>query len=292
MRWVVFILLLLGSLFSLTAFAPAATGNAGLLWPFAADSKPIIGVPGQFNSVVTLFFAGVAGLFFWVSIVGLFWKTVPIRWWSVFVIVAVVASFILYILYFGGWMLAPILVNAVLLWGVLTKRWTAEALPVRTALGDSTRINPLMNIPVPWTYVLTFLAGCGLQYLVPLTIYSADILLIGRIAGTVLIVSGVLLAFSSLGIFRAAHTTTVPFEKPSKLIIWGPYRFTRNPMYVGLALTYMGVAGIQAQIWPVLLLPLLAIYIHMVVIPIEESRLREVFGDTYEQYCIRVRRWL
>ena len=154
------------------------------------------------------------------------------------------------------------------------------------------RIHPLMNIPVPWMYVITFLAGIGLQYLVPLAISAADVLLISRIAGMVLIAGGVLLAFSSLGIFRAARTTTVPFETPSKLVTWGPYRFTRNPMYVGLALTYVGVAGIQAQLWPVILLFLLVIYIDKIVVPVEEARLRDVFGDAYEQYCARVRRWI
>jgi protein-S-isoprenylcysteine O-methyltransferase Ste14 len=103
---------------------------------------------------------------------------------------------------------------------------------------------------------------------------------------------GVLLAFSSLAIFLVARTTTVPFQTASKLITWGPYRFTRNPMYVGLILIYVGVAAIQVQIWPILLLPLVVIYIHRLVVPVEEARLRQVFGDTYEQFCARVRRWL
>ncbi len=296
MRWAIFILLLLGTLFSLTVFAPAAAGKAGLLWPFAADTQPIVefvgGPPGQPGSVVTPILAGVAAVFFLTAVVGLFWKAIPIDWWPVIVMVAATGSLLLYVLYFGVWMLAPILVDAVLVWGVLTKRWTAEALPVRTLPGDSARIHPLMNISVPWMYVLTFLVGVGLQYLVPLTIYAADVLLIGRIVGIVLIAGGVLLAFSSLGIFRAAHTTTVPFERPSKLVTWGAYRFTRNPMYLGLALIYVGVAGVQTQIWPVILLLLLAIYIDRVVIPVEEARLREVFGEAYEQYCARVRRWV
>jgi protein-S-isoprenylcysteine O-methyltransferase Ste14 len=108
----------------------------------------------------------------------------------------------------------------------------------------------------------------------------------------VLIVGGVPLAFHSLGIFRTARTTTVPFEKPSKLVTRGPYRFTRNPMYLGLALIYLGVAGLQAQIWPIMSLLLLIIYIDRVVIPVEESRLREVFGKDYERYCTQVRRWI
>jgi len=296
MRWIVFILLLLGALFCLTAFAPAAAGKAGLLWPFAADSKPIVsfvgGLPGQASSIVTTFFAGVAGVFFLAAVTGLFWKAIPTRMWPTLVIVAVATSMLLYVLYFGVWMLAPILADTILLWGVLSKRWTAETLPARALRDDSIRIHPLMNVPVPWVFVLTFLAGLGLHYLTPLTIQSAGILFISRITGMVLTVGGALIAFSSLGIFRAARTTTVPFETPSKLITSGPYRFSRNPMYVGLSLIYLGVAGIQVQIWPVLLLPLLAIYIHRSVIPVEEARLREVFGDAYEQYCARVRRWV
>lgn len=296
MRWLVFILLLLGALFSLTAFTPAAPGKAGLLWPFAADSRPIVGfvggLPGQSSSVVTPFLAGVAGVFFLAAVVGLFWRTVPIRWWPMLVTVAAATSLLLYILYFGVRMLVPILVDAILSWGVLTKRWTAETLPVRTRQADAAPIHPLMNVPVPWVFVLTFLAGLRLQYLAPLTIHSADILLISRVAGIVLTVGGVLLAFSSLGIFRMAHTTTVTFETPSKLITSGPFRFSRNPMYVGLTLIYVGVAGIQVQLWPVVLLPLLVIYLRSVVIPVEEARLREVYGGAYEQYCARVRRWI
>ena len=296
MRWVVFLLLLLGALYSLTAFAPATAGKAGMLWPFAADSKPIVGfvggLPGQASSIVTTFLAGVAGVFFLAAVTGLFWKAIPTRMWPTLVIVAVATSMLLYVLYFGVWMLAPILADTILLWGVLSKRWTAETLPARALRDDSIRIHPFMNVPVPWVFVLTFLVGLGLHYLTPLTIQSAGIIFISRITGMVLTVGGALIAFSSLGIFRAARTTTVPFEMPSKLITSGPYRFSRNPMYVGLTLIYLGVAGIQVQIWPVLLLPLLAIYIHRVVIPVEEARLREVFGDAYEQYCARTHRWV
>jgi len=96
-RWVVFILLLLGALYSLTAFAPAAAGKAGLLWPFAADSKPIVdfvdGLPGQSGSVVIPFLAGVAGLFFLTAVVGLFWKSAPIRWWPALAILTAPRSF-------------------------------------------------------------------------------------------------------------------------------------------------------------------------------------------------------
>ncbi len=63
-------------------------------------------------------------------------------------------------------------------------------------------------------------------------------------------------------------------------------------MYVGLTLVYLGVAGIDRLVWPVLTLPFVLIYVHRVVVPVEEARLREVLGDVYDQYRARVRRWM
>jgi protein-S-isoprenylcysteine O-methyltransferase Ste14 len=296
MRWAVFILLLLAATFSLAAFVPAAAGRAQLLWPFAADSRPIAafvgGLPGQPGGVLTSMLAGVAVSFFLAAVVGLFWKAVPVESWPGLVIVAASASLLLHVSYLGTWMLAPILVDAVLVWGVMTRRWTAEALPARALRGDAARIHPLLNIPVPWVYLLAYVVGLGLQYVAPLTIHSTAVLSICRIAGIVLLAGGALLAFSGLGIFRAARTTTVPFETPSTLVTRGPYRFTRNPMYLGLALLYVGMAGIQALGWPVIAMLLLVLYVDRVVIPAEESRLRKAFGDAYERYCARVRRWI
>jgi protein-S-isoprenylcysteine O-methyltransferase Ste14 len=63
-------------------------------------------------------------------------------------------------------------------------------------------------------------------------------------------------------------------------------------MYVGLTLVYLGVAGTQAQVGPLFLLPVLLAYIDRGVIPVEERRLLQVFGEDYREYCARVRRWL
>ena len=63
-------------------------------------------------------------------------------------------------------------------------------------------------------------------------------------------------------------------------------------MYVGLAIAYLGEAGILKQVVPVAVLPLVIAYLNWIVIPIEEARLQQVFGDKYQQYRSRVRRWL
>jgi protein-S-isoprenylcysteine O-methyltransferase Ste14 len=112
-----------------------------------------------------------------------------------------------------------------------------------------------------------------------------------RVAGFVLVVAGVIVAFSAVGIFKRTSTTIVPFELPSTLVTWGPYRFTRNPMYVSLTLIYVGVAGMRVEIWPLIVLPLLLAYVNFMVIPMEERHLHGVFGNAYQEYGKRVRRW-
>jgi len=149
-----------------------------------------------------------------------------------------------------------------------------------------------MRIPVPWVYTLTYLAGPAIQHFVPLRISSEQISRVYFIAGFLLIALGILLAISAQWIFRSRRTTTVPLKSASTLVTWGPYRFTRNPMYLGLFLIYVGVAGTQSQLWPIVLLPVLFLYVDRVVIPFEEARLTEVFGDSYRKLLATVRRWI
>jgi hypothetical protein len=72
-------------------------------------------------------------------------------------------------------------------------------------------------------------------------------------------------------IFWSRRTTRVPGEASSTLVTWGPYQFTRNPMYIGLAVAYLGEACIVHQVIPVILLPLLIAYLNQFVIPIERN---------------------
>jgi protein-S-isoprenylcysteine O-methyltransferase Ste14 len=186
--------------------------------------------------------------------------------------------------------LAAIPVSAVL-WGLFTGRWTAESRRARK-LQKGAQINAMMRIPVPWVFILLYLAGVAIQRVLPVAIRPPALAWIIRVAGFVFIGAGIAFAFSALGIFRKTKTTTVPHETPSTLVTSGPYRFTRNPMYVGLTLEYLGVAGARLEIWPVIVLPFLLAYINFVVIPVEEQNLRGVFGDAYQQYGARVGRWL
>jgi protein-S-isoprenylcysteine O-methyltransferase Ste14 len=150
-------------------------------------------------------------------------------------------------------------------------------------------IRLLLRLPVPWVFVLGYLIGVVVEHLWPLRILEE--LPYIRTTGGFVFAIGCAIAGWGLVTFWGAHTTTVPGETSSQMVTWGPYRFTRNPMYVGLTIAYLGEAFLLRQFWPVVfLLPVIA-YVNWIVIPLEESKLHEAFGDEYAQYRARVRRW-
>jgi protein-S-isoprenylcysteine O-methyltransferase Ste14 len=72
----------------------------------------------------------------------------------------------------------------------------------------------------------------------------------------------------------------------------GPYRFTRNPMYLAMAVAYAGIAMLLNSVWALGMLPAVVAVVDRFVIPREERYLRAKFGETYVRYCSRVRRWI
>ena len=181
-----------------------------------------------------------------------------------------------------------------LLWGLFTRRWSAAARSARAAqrAQRTDAVHSLLAVPVPWVFVLAYLLGVIVHLLAPLTIRSPKAVALLRWIGLVPLGVGLLIAFTALGLFKRSSTTTVPFETPTQLVVRGPYRFSRNPMYLGLSLLYVGVAATQGLLWPLFPLPLVIVYVNRVVIPVEERRLQEVFGAEYDQYRAKVRRWL
>ena len=149
----------------------------------------------------------------------------------------------------------------------------------------------LMRIPVPWVFVLAYLAGAGLEAVCFHGHFFSATPLLSEIGDIVFLAGAALAAWGWL-LFRKAKTTRVPGQASSTMVTWGPYRFTRNPMYLGLTIAYLGEAGILRQLWPVLLLPLVLAYLNWIVIPVEEAKLRQVFGSQYEEYRKRVGRWV
>ena len=112
------------------------------------------------------------------------------------------------------------------------------------------------------------------------------------LVGLVLMVAGAVLAIAGVLAFRRARTTILPFRAASAMVRDGPYRFTRNPMYVGMTLAYLGLSLAFNSAWPILLLPLVLVAMVKLVITKEEEYLEAVFGDEYRAYRRDVRRWV
>jgi protein-S-isoprenylcysteine O-methyltransferase Ste14 len=103
---------------------------------------------------------------------------------------------------------------------------------------------------------------------------------------------GLWLMAAALARFRRARTGVRPFSDATALIADGPYRFTRNPMYLGMVTMLLGGACVLGTATPWLLPPCFAVLIDRRFIRREEGFMAERFGDEYRNFCRRVRRWL
>jgi len=113
-----------------------------------------------------------------------------------------------------------------------------------------------------------------------------------RGAGWALIALGLLLAMAAGRTLRQAGTGVLPGRPSTRLVIEGPFRFTRNPIYVAMALAYLGIAVLLYSLWTVLLLPVVLLVLERTVIHPEEVYLERLFGAEYIRYKDSVRRWL
>ncbi len=148
------------------------------------------------------------------------------------------------------------------------------------------------RLPPPLVFALPLIVGILLERRWPLVgshpSWSRGL----EWGGIVLIVLGVAHALPSIVLFVRTRTTIIPHHASAALVTRGPYRWTRNPMYVSLVLEYLGVAALFGSVWALLLLPLPVLIVHLAVIPMEERQLEGVFGSQYREYKARVRRWI
>ena len=88
--------------------------------------------------------------------------------------------------------------------------------------------------------------------------------------------------------------TPAPFDPPRRLVITGPYRFVRNPMYVGMGIALLGEALVFPNLTFLMLGLIVALWcvVSLFIIGYEEPTLRSMFGHDYEEYCHQVRRWI
>ena len=91
---------------------------------------------------------------------------------------------------------------------------------------------------------------------------------------------------------RQADTPTSPYKPVERIATEGPFRYTRNPGYLAMAMIYAGIASLANALWAVLLLPVALLVIQRGVIEREERYLEGKFGEEYLSYKARVRRWI
>lgn len=143
--------------------------------------------------------------------------------------------------------------------------------------------------PPPIAYLLGLLAGLGLEAAFPTDELSAALRIVGAAAG---IGVGLLFAGGAQQRFSRAGTPAIPFKPTEAFVTSGPFRITRNPMYVGMACLYIGLGFAFGTLWPLAVLPVVLIAIDRLIIAREEPYLERLFGGEYLAYKQRVRRWL
>lgn len=143
---------------------------------------------------------------------------------------------------------------------------------------------------LPPTYFLIYaLSGLGLHFAVPL------IQLIPfpyRLIGIPLVGFGGWINIWADNLFKKSETTVKPYEKPSSLILDGPFRISRHPMYLGMAAALLGEAIILGSLIAFLAPIAFVVTMELAFIPHEEKTLEDAFGEEYPTYKRRVRRWL
>ncbi len=111
-------------------------------------------------------------------------------------------------------------------------------------------------------------------------------------AGIVLLVLGIAMSASAVAAFKRLGTPVIPFQRSTALVTTGLYRFTRNPMYLGLVAALVGAAVLSGTLGAWLPIPAFVWILTTRFIHGEERFLEEIFGEAYVRYRRRVRRWL
>ncbi len=141
----------------------------------------------------------------------------------------------------------------------------------------------------PLIFLGCLLAGVGTHWLLPATLVPA---LPFKIAGALLVVLAGSLAGAARKAMKNAGTNIRPDRPATTIVTAGPYRLTRNPMYLALCLLHAGIALLLCWLAPLLATIALAVILHFGVILREEKYLAAKFGSVYLKYQQKVRRWL
>ncbi len=115
---------------------------------------------------------------------------------------------------------------------------------------------------------------------------------LSSLLGLILILSGISLVFVSFRFMRKMKTTFIPDGTPEVLISSGPFKFSRNPIYLGMLTVLVGVAFLMSSLSAIIIAFVFGIIINFTWIAHEEKKLHELFSEDWENYSSKVRRWI
>lgn len=149
--------------------------------------------------------------------------------------------------------------------------------------------SPGIHLPPPFLFVVGLIGGVAIDGNV---LQWRHVLHASQWIGVAVGVAGLALIGLTLALFASHRTRPEPWEPATNLIEVGPYRLSRNPMYLGMAVTSAGIAIFFESVVAMVLLGLVVVIIDRWVIAREEAYLARQFGDEFEAYRKRVRRWI
>ena len=148
-----------------------------------------------------------------------------------------------------------------------------------------------VRFPPPFVFLGVLLVGVLLHaVVVPLRFPMPRSIRLA--AGAVLVGAAIVLFASTLRLFRATGQHTRPWLPTPSLIIEGPYRFSRNPIYLAMTLAQMGLGLLLDNVWVFVLSAASLALVHFIAVRPEESYLLDRFGEPYRRYLASVRRYL
>ena len=115
---------------------------------------------------------------------------------------------------------------------------------------------------------------------------------LSSLLGLILILSGISLVFVSFRFMRKMKTTFIPDGTPEVLISSGPFKFSRNPIYLGMLTILVGAAFLMSSLSAIIIAFVFGIIINFTWIAHEEKKLHELFSEDWENYTSKVRRWI
>jgi protein-S-isoprenylcysteine O-methyltransferase Ste14 len=159
-------------------------------------------------------------------------------------------------------------------------------------MDNELRDNPGLIAPPPLIYAVALVIGLILHALYPVHLvhflpHLARVLLGCSLAGLAFTIA----TFTIRAMMRA-HTNVDPTQPTTVLVVEGPFRLTRNPLYLSMTLLYTGISILVNTLWSMLLLPVILVAMRKGVIDREEQYLERKFGEQYLRYKARVHRWI